>query len=105
MSFRIVVSDPETGEANQIESDAKELIGKRVGDTIELNGEEVLITGGSDKDGFPMRGDLSGSKRRKILTVGGTGHRKREKGQRKRKMVRGREISTDITQINVKLVK
>ncbi len=114
MEFKVVISDPATGKAYQkvvSGANANKLIGKQIGDVI--NGTlvdlppdyELQITGGSDKDGFPMRPDLPGTGRKRILLSGGVGYRPKEKGVRKKKTVRGRVISKDIVQINVKVVK
>ncbi|RLI83323.1 MAG: 30S ribosomal protein S6e [Archaeoglobales archaeon] len=114
VEFKVVISDPKTGKAYQrvvSGANANKLIGKQIGDTI--NGTlvdlppdyELKITGGSDKDGFPMRPDLPGSGRRRILLSGGVGYNPSERGVRRRKTVRGRVISADIVQINVKVVK
>jgi len=114
MEFRVVVSDPKTGRAYQKVvggANANRLIGKQIGDVIngtvvELPPDyELQITGGSDKDGFPMRPDLPGSGRKRLLLSGGVGFRPREKGMRRRKTVRGKVISKDIVQINMKVVK
>lgn len=107
----LIVSDSKCGKAYSFEvtgPKASNLIGKSIGDvvdgkTVGLQGYELLVTGGTDKDGFPMRKDLPGSKRRKILIAGGTGYRSTEQGKRKRVMVTGREISSNITQINLKV--
>ncbi len=114
MEFRVVISDPKTGRAWQkvvSGANANRLIGKQIGDVIngtivELPPDyELQITGGTDKDGFPMRPDIPGSVRKRILLSGGVGYRPKEKGVRRRKMVRGRVISKDIVQINMKVVK
>ncbi|MEG9194865.1 MAG: 30S ribosomal protein S6e [Candidatus Methanoglobus sp.] len=114
MEFKVVVSDPKTGKAYQKTvsgANANRLIGKQIGDVVsgtilDLPPDyELQITGGSDKDGFPMRPDMSGSGRRKILVSGGIGFRPKERGLRKRKIMRGRVISKDILQINMKIVK
>lgn len=114
MEFRVVISDPKTGKAYQktvTGANANRLLGKQIGDVV--NGTvfdlppdyELEITGGSDKDGFPMRRDIPGAGRKKILLSGGVGFKPKERGLRKRKIVRGRVISKDIVQINVKIVK
>jgi len=114
VEFKVVISDPKTGRAYQkvvSGANANKLIGKQIGDVI--NGTlvdlppdyELQITDGSDKDGFPMRPDLPGSGRRRLLLSGGVGYNPPEKGVRKRKTVRGRVISADIVQINMKVVK
>ncbi|AKG92539.1 Ribosomal protein S6E {S10} [Geoglobus ahangari] len=114
MEFKVVISDPSTGRAYQkvvSGANANKLIGKEVGDVIngtivELPPDyELQITGGSDKDGFPIRPDIPGPVRKRILLSGGVGYRPKEKGIRKKKMVRGRVITRDIVQINMKVVK
>ncbi len=114
MEFRVVISDPSTGKAYQkviSGANANRLIGKQIGDVIsgtivELPPDyELKITGGTDKDGFPMRPDLPGSARRKLLLSGGVGYNPKEKGIRRRKSVRGRVISKDTLQINMVVVK
>lgn len=114
MEFKVVISDPSTGKAYQkvvSGANANKLIGKEVGDVIngtvvELPPDyELQITGGSDKDGFPIRPDIPGPVRKRILLSGGVGYRPKEKGVRKKKMVRGRVITRDIVQINMKVVK
>ncbi len=114
VEFKVVISDPKSGKAYQKTisgANANKLIGKQIGDVI--NGTivdlppdyELQITGGSDKDGFPMRPDLPGAGRKRLLLSGGVGYNPKEKGVRRRKTVRGRVISKDIVQINMKVVK
>lgn len=106
---KFVVSDPKTRKAWQIERDASFLYGKRIGDKFDgsligLPGYVLEITGGSDKDGFPMRADLNGTVRKKLLLSSGPGYKPKRKGVRKRKMVRGNTIAEDIAQINCKVI-
>ncbi|AFK22272.1 30S ribosomal protein S6e [Pyrococcus sp. ST04] len=122
-TFKLVISDPKSGIAKQIEitgDAAEKLIGKKIGDQIpvkelginlnELFGKEfpedvkMEIRGGTDKDGFPMRPDVHGPRRVRILLSKGPGFRPREKGERRKKTVRGNTISPEIVQVNVKLV-
>ncbi|MFA4646757.1 30S ribosomal protein S6e [Pyrococcus kukulkanii] len=122
-TFKLVISDPKSGIAKQIEitgDAAEKLIGKKIGDQIpvkelgiDLNavfGKEfpedvkMEIRGGTDKDGFPMRPDVHGPRRVRILLSKGPGFRPREKGERRKKTVRGNTISPEIVQVNVKLV-
>ncbi len=113
VNFRVVISDPQKGKAYQVEvsgTHAEKLVGKMIGSTVGgevagLPSYELQITGGTDKNGFPMREDLPGGQRRKILTFGGTGHHPIDKGQRRRKTVCGREISMNISQINAIITK
>ena len=111
-NFKIVVSDSKSRKAYQKEVDqnASGLVGKKIGskvsgDFLGLQGYELEITGGSDSDGFPMRGDVEGAARKKVLLSSGTGFHPRVRGQRKRKSVRGNTISADVSQINTKVLK
>jgi len=111
--FKIVLNDAKTGKSFQRElkdNDADFLIGKKIGDsingeTMDLAGYEFEMTGGSDKCGFPMRKDVRGATRSKILAVEGVGLRKTRKGMRKRKTVCGNTIDSGIVQINMKIIK
>ncbi len=110
MSFKVVLSDPKTRRAYQKEVDeaASGLVGKKLGETVKgdflgLQGYEVQITGGSDKEGFPMRKDLEGVGRKKVLLSSGPGFYPDVKGQRKRRSVRGNTVSNQISQINAKV--
>lgn len=112
-SFKIVVSDPENRKAYQIEvekSKAMFLVGKKIGEEIDatllgLPGYVLKITGGTDKDGFPMHPNVEGMVKKKILLEGPPCFHPEKKGQRKKKTVRGNVISEDIVQINCKVVK
>ncbi len=106
---KFVISDPKTRKAYQIEKDAEFLYGKKIGDKFDgsligLPGYVLEITGGTDKDGFPMRPDLDGTGRKKLLLSEGPGYRPERKGVRKRKYVRGNTIAKDIAQINCKVI-
>jgi len=89
---------------------AQQLVGKRIGDELDgaalgLTETKLQIMGGSDKDGFPMRGDVHGGVRKNVLLTNGTGFKTNVKGKRMRKTVRGNVITDDIMQINLKTVK
>ncbi len=111
--FKLVLSDPETGKAYNIElgSDkAAVIIGKSTGGEIDgspmgLSGYKLKITGGSDRDGVLMRSDIPEGTRRKVLLSGGSGFNPTRPGIRRRKTVRGRVVTTDIVQINAVVVK
>ena len=111
--FKVVVSDPETGQAQSIEVEgpkAAPIVGLRIGETFDgavlgLPGYKLLITGGTDKDGFPMRPDVHGGVRKRIILTGGPGFKPKRKGERRRKTVRGNVITDDIVQVNVKIVE
>ena len=90
--------------------DAKPLIGKKIGEKINgelinLAGYELEITGGSDYCGFPMRKDVRGVGRKKILAISGIGIKKEAKGTRQRKTVCGNTIHDKIVQVNMKVLK
>ncbi len=111
--FRLTVSDSKTAQAYQVTvtgAAANKIIGKNIGETISgdiagLSGYTLKLTGGTDKDGFPMRPDLPGPTRRKILVAGGVGFHPKHDGERRRKSMRGKEISSDVTQINTVVVE
>ena len=92
------------------EAQANSLIGLQIGAKVDGNliglpNYELIITGGSDTDGFPHRASIEGSGRRKYLLKGGTGYRVPRKGRRVKKSVRGNIISEVSYQINMKVAK
>lgn len=111
VEFKAVIADVKNGKSYQAVvsgQHANRLLGMKIGDEfdglfVSLPGYKMMITGGSDKDGFPMRNDLPGQQRKKTLLSGGTGFKPQNPGQRKRKYVRGNTISADIVQINLKV--
>ena len=111
--FKIIVSDPETGKSQSVEveeSQAVPLIGRKLGEVIDgaavkLSGSKLKITGGSDKDGFPMRPNIHGGVRVGAILSEGVGFHSSRKGDRKRKTVRGNVITESIVQINMKIVE
>jgi len=112
-AFKFVISEPSAKKSFQKEVDqskAISLVGKKIGDeftgdVIDLSGYSLQITGGTDKDGFPMLPSVKGPGRKKVLLSGPPGFYPKLKGQRKRKTVRGDTISQDTMQINLKVVK
>lgn len=113
MPFKLVVADPEAGKSYKLEArdpEARKLIGLRIGDkfggdVVGLPSYELQLTGGTDRDGFPMRADVSSSGRTRILLSGGSGFSPKKRGERRRKLVRGSRISETIVQVNAKIVK
>lgn len=111
--FKVILSDPEQGNSKVIELEetrATPLIGRKIGEVIDgsvvdLAGQKIQITGGSDKDGFPMRPSVHGGVRRRIILSGGTGFNPKNEGVRKRKTIRGNVITDEIVQINLKIVE
>jgi len=113
VEFKVVVNDTKNGKSHQVEVSghhANSLIGKKIGDEVDgifisLPGYKLQITGGTDKDGFPMRSDLPGIVRRRILLSEGRGFHPIEGGMRKKKSIRGNTINQEIVQINMKVIK
>jgi small subunit ribosomal protein S6e len=121
--IKVVVNDPKTGKSYQktiSEKDSKGLynykIGQKIkGELINMPGYEFLITGGSNNAGFPMRKDIEGPGKKKILIVEGTGVKRKttktKKGKlrfhgiRLRKTVAGNTISELTSQVNLKVIK
>jgi small subunit ribosomal protein S6e len=111
--FKIIVSDPETGKSQSIEleeTQASPLIGRKLGEVIDgavvkLSGYKLKITGGSDKDGFPMRPNIHGGVRVGAILSEGVGFHSSNKGERKRKTLRGNVITDSIVQLNMKMIE
>jgi len=68
---------------------------------VKMSGHKLKITGGSDKDGFPMRPNIHGGVRVGAILSEGVGFHPSQKGERQRKTLRGNVITEDIVQINV----
>lgn len=124
MPFKINIAD-KNGKTFKLELENEELLGKELHDKLEgkeilpgLEGYEFEISGMSDKAGFTVMKDVPGIGLKKVLLSYEKGMKKRPKregkkkqsnptprGLRLRKTVRGRVISQDITQINLKILK
>jgi len=112
VEFKVVAND-KNGKSYQVQvtgHHANSLIGKKIGDEVDgifisLPGYKLKITGGTDKDGFPLRSDLSGMGRRRLLVSTSTGFNAREHGMRRKKSIRGNTIGQDVVQINMKVIK
>lgn len=119
--FKINLGTKE-GKTYKLEAEAPEIIGKSLHDKIEgkeishdLAGYEFEIAGASDKAGFTAMENVDGIGLKKVLLTYGKGMHKKPKGVKKknkkpkglrlRKTVRGKIISPDIVQINLKLLK
>ena len=113
------------GKTFHVESETENLFGKELGQKIggldvnpELSGYEFEIAGASDKAGFPVLKEVEGIILRKVLLGYGVGmkRRSRREGKRKRssftpnglrlrKTARGKILSSEIMQINLKVLK
>lgn len=122
--FKINISD-KTGKTYKLEIESEEIIGKELNDKIPgkeilpaLEGYELEITGTSDSSGFTSHFSVPGTGlKRVLLTYGKAMHKRvrregkkkvsnpKPKGLRLRRSVRGKVISSDIVQINLKVLK
>merc|ERR1712144_114632 len=83
---------------------AQEISGNSLGD--EFKGYRFRITGGNDKQGFPMmQGVLCADRVRLLLKKGSKCYRQRRTGEMKRKSVRGCIVSHDLSVLNLVVVK
>lgn len=124
MPFKINIAE-KTGKTYKLELESEDLVGKEINSNVygkdllaDLEGYEFEISGASDKSGFTAHKDVPGVGLKKVLLKYGKGMKKRPrkegkkkisnprpKGLRLRKTVRGRVISPEITQINLKTLK
>ena len=107
-NFKLTISDIKGKSISKElkDSDTNALLGLHLGNETDasivgLSGK-LKLTGGSDKSGVPMRNDVHGSARKKVLLSKGVGLQDAETGQRKRKLMRGNTISEEIYQVNCK---
>ena len=113
VEFKVVVNDIKTGKTHQVQvtgHHANSLIGKKIGEEVDgifisLPGYKLQITGGTDKNGFPMRKDFPGMKRRRLLLSDSLGFHAKENGLRKKKSIHGNTVNQDVVQINMKVTK
>lgn len=78
----------------------QEIDGDILGD--EFAGSILRISGGNDKQGFPMRqGVLTNTRVRLLCKKGSKAYRQRRTGERKRKSVRGCVVGHDISVLNL----
>jgi len=78
------------------------------GDTLgdEFKGYKLRITGGNDKQGFPMKqGVLTNQRVRLLLSKGHSCYRPRRTGERKRKSVRGCIVDGNLAVLAMSIVK
>ena len=122
--FKINIAE-KSGKTYKFELETVEFLGKELHSKIQgkdllpnLDGYEFEITGASDKSGFTAHEDVQGVGTKRILLTYGKAMKKRPrregkkkvsnpkpKGLRLRKTVRGRVISPEIVQINLKILK
>ena len=109
MALKIIIGHK--GRSKKVElSDVKKVSGLKIGDTfkgeiIDLPGYVFRISGGADNSGFPMRRDVDGTQKRKILAVSGVGLKKKAKGIKQKKTVSGNTVSARTSMLNVAVVE
>jgi len=115
--MKINFSYPPTGAQKSIELDdekklralyerrmAQEVEGELLGD--EFKGYVFKITGGNDKEGFPMKqGVLTNTRVRLLMGKDTTCYRPRRSGERRRKSVRGCIVGADLAVVQLVIVK
>ncbi len=124
MAFKFNIGT-KSGKTFKFEAEAPALIDKAIktlakGEEIspDLTGYEFEISGASDNAGFTLMEDIEGVGLKKIMLSYGKGMHKRSKregkkkvnnfkpkGLRLRKTVRGKLISNQVAQINLKVLK
>jgi Ribosomal protein S6E (S10) len=113
VEYKAIVNDVKTGKSYNVTVSghhANSLNGKNIGEIVDgifvgLPGYKLKITGGSDGNGTPMRADLPGNKRRKILLSDSLGFHERYPGERRRVAIRGSAISSETVQVNLAITE
>jgi len=123
-NFKINIGTKE-GKTFHLEAESEGLVGKELHGKVngkevssDLEGYEFEISGASDKSGFTVMENVEGIGLKKLLLTYGKGMKKRArkegkkklsknrpKGLRLRRTVRGKIISPEISQINLKILK
>ncbi|KAL1883034.1 hypothetical protein VTK73DRAFT_109 [Phialemonium thermophilum] len=115
--MKLNISHPSNGSQKLIEvEDERKLrifIDKRMGAEVpadslgdEWKGYILRITGGNDKQGFPMKqGVMHPTRVRLLLSDGHSCYRPRRSGERKRKSVRGCIVANDLSVLALSIVK
>lgn len=124
MPFKINISE-KSGKTFHTELESEAIFGKEIHGKVngievspDFAGYEFEIAGASDKAGFPVRKDVEGMGLKGVLMSYGIGMKKRSKregkkkrshftpkGLKLRKSARGKIISPEIMQLNLKVLK
>jgi len=115
--MKLNISYPNNGTQKLIEVDDERklrvFMERRMGQEVpadsigdEFKGYIVKITGGNDKQGFPMKqGVMHPTRVRLLLSDGHSCYRPRRTGERKRKSVRGCIVGMDLSVLALSIVK
>jgi len=116
-TMKLNIAFPATGCQKMIEIDAEKKLrpfyDKRISAEVsaeslgdEWKGYMFRITGGNDKQGFPMKqGVLSNGRVRLLLSKGHSCYRPRREGERRRKSVRGCIVDANLSVLSLVIVK
>merc|ERR1712098_923767 len=114
---KLNISYPATGCQKLIEVDDEKKLrpfyDKRISHEVaadclgdEWKGYVVRISGGNDKQGFPMKqGVMTNGRVRLLMCKGHSTYRPRRTGERKRKSVRGCIVDSNLSVLNLVIVK
>src|ERR1700760_5084000 len=115
--MKLNISYPANGTQKLVEIDddrkLRVFMDRRMGQEVpadslgdEFKGYVFKITGGNDKQGFPMKqGVLHPTRVRLLLSEGHSCYRPRRDGERKRKSVRGCIVAADLAVLALSVVK
>jgi len=115
--MKLNIAYPQQGTQKVIEVDDERKLrafyDKRIshevdGDVLgeDFKGYVFKITGGNDKQGFCMRqGVLTANRVRLLMSEGHAGYRPRKRGERKRKSIRGCVVSSELSVLNLVVLK
>lgn len=116
-TLKLNVAYPATGAQKTFEFDDEKKVRvffeKRMAQEVDVDslGDEwkgyvLRITGGNDKQGFPMKqGVITNGRVRLLLSKGHSCYRQRRKGERKRKSVRGCVVDANLSALACIIVK
>lgn len=115
--MKLNISNPATGAQKLIDiEDDKKLrpfMDKRISQEVdagclgnEWKGYVVRISGGNDKQGFPMKQGILTNNRVRLLMARGTScYRERRSGERRRKSVKGCIVDSNLSVLSLVIVK
>ncbi len=110
--LKVVINDTKSGKSYQKVLSNNPYINNKVGDKVDgdalgLSGYELEIRGASDNAGFPIRKDVPGVGRKRIIITSGPGLRLKRApdGMRVKKTIVSNFIDNQIAQVNVKVLK
>nr|CAG8491266.1 11097_t:CDS:2 [Entrophospora candida] len=102
------IANPATGCQKVIDFEDERKVAEVPADSLgeEYTGYVFRITGGNDKQGFPMKqGVLRNDRVRLLLSKGHSCYRPRRTGERKRKSVRGCIVGSDLSVLSLVIAK